>query len=203
LSNPAIEKLAMLSRQQTIIGAVIVAAAYFMFFYNSGQSFEAKLQANQKQIADTKAELKKYEKAKEDAKAYKQSISEEGPKFETILRFLPEELSEFQVMELLSTEAKAAGARLKGSFSNPVKNDKDSLYHSLSVKLQLEVTYTQLLLFLSYISKVDRVIALKNFTINKKNLEVDGEMLLDVTAEFHAYKYNPESSKSEVKKYAK
>ncbi len=203
MSSPIVEKIGSLSRGQAFVGSAILALLYYMFMYNNGANLQKNIAALKKQTTDLQQEIKKYEKAKEDAKAYKLALDEEGPKFAAIVKFLPEELSEFQVMEILSTEAKAVGARVKGTTSSPTKASKDDIYHTISVNMQLELTYTQLLLFLSYITKVDRVISLKSFTISRRNAELDGEALLDVKADFLAYRYNPESDKSEVLKYAK
>ena len=133
-------------------------------------------------------------KAEEDAKKYKEALEQEGPKFEAIVKYMPTELSEFEVMEVLSTEVKAAGGRVKSTNAKALpQNDKD-LYHTIGVDLTLEITYSQLLLFLSYLTKTDKIITLKQVTMSKRDKEIEGESLLSFSGQFEAYKYNPKST---------
>ncbi|MCB9026157.1 MAG: type 4a pilus biogenesis protein PilO [Bdellovibrionaceae bacterium] len=189
--SPAIEKLSSLTNQQLVIGSIIIAALYYMLMYDDGTRLENAIATTKTSIQTYQAQLQEYQKAEEEAKAFKLALDQEGPKFDAIVKFMPVELSEFEVLEILSTEVKAAGGRVKSSNAVREKTEGEQIYNKIEAKLGLEITYSQFLLFLSYITKVDKIISLKEVSFSRKNEELDGEMLLTVDATFIAYQYKP------------
>lgn len=189
--SPNIEKLSSLSNKQLVIGGIVLAAIYYMFLYDDGTRLENTIASTKTSIQGYQVQLQEYQKAEEEAKAFKAALDQEGPKFDAIVKYMPAELSEFEVMEILSTEVKAAGGRVKSTNAiRSAQNDKE-IYNKIEAEIGLEITYSQFLLFLSYLTKVDKIISLKKVSFSKKNEELDGEMLLNVDAKFVAFQYKP------------
>ncbi|MCB0356043.1 MAG: type 4a pilus biogenesis protein PilO [Bdellovibrionales bacterium] len=192
--SPLVEKLSALTLKQALAGSVGLAFLYYLLMYNDGSSLEKAIKNTKQNIQTQQIELRKFEKAEEDAKRFKAALAEEGPKFESIIKYMPAELSEFEVMEILSSEVKAAGGRVKSTNATKVTSNSKDIYETIGVDLTLEITYSQLLLFLSYLTKTDKIVSLKEASINTNRQEVDGETLVSFFGHFEAYKYRSEVS---------
>lgn len=190
--SPAIQKLASLNTQQVAIGSVVIAVMYYMFMYDDGKRLEQSIAASKTSIQQYQTDLEQYAKAEEEAKVFNEALAIEGPKFDAIIKYMPEKLTEFDVMEILSTEAKAAGGRVRSNNAvRATSQDSSQIYKIIQADLNLDITYSQFLQFLSYLTKTDKIIILREFSISKTKEENEGEVLLNINAKFEGYQYNP------------
>lgn len=191
--NPNIEKISLLSQRQIVIGAAIVLGLYYMFMYEDGIQLESGVKTAKQNIKKIEGEIQSYKKAEEDAKIFRAAIEKDASKFDAIVKYMPAELSEFEVMEMLSTEVKAAGGRVKSSSAIKKNGGDNQIYNVIEATMSLEISYSQFLLFLSYITKLEKIITLSKLSLKRVNVKIEGETLLNVDANFEAYQYSPKN----------
>ena len=110
MSSPVVEKINSLSPQQSMILGLVIAAIYYFMIYDDGSRIESKIKSSKGQISSSRAELESLKKAEQDAKRFANIKKEMGDSLSEVVKYIPEELNDFDLMGILSTEAKAAGA---------------------------------------------------------------------------------------------
>lgn len=192
------EKLAHLSTGRAAIIGMVIAGMYFAFWYDNGEKLETQITSVKESIKVSEIELNRIQKAIEDAKKY-QKISEElGEKMELVLKYIPEELRISDLMKMLSTEAKAVGANIL-SVKDVAGAKQRDFFEEIAVELKIEADFTQILLFLSYMTRVERIITLNHFSIdgNKKAAGPNERQILSFIGNFSGYRYLGQNAKSE------
>ncbi len=200
MSNPIVQKINGLSTGMCWLVSLALLGVYYGVMYDSGSTAHTKIDEAKKSIEAASKEIKSLEKAEADAKAYQETLKQMGERLQQVTKYIPEELTDFDLMGILSSEAKAAGASISNIVAATAAVDTSSIYQEVGVSVQLKASYTQLLQFLSYITRADKIIVLKAVTMRKTtNVTSEGEALLDFDAQFAGYRY----SKNDEKKAAK
>src|SRR5690606_9948143 len=79
------------------------------------------------------------------------------------IEFLPNKLNEQEVLIKISNEARSAG--VNPTSIQPKKAQQKGFYEELQMDVELEGSYSQLVLFLSYISKIQRIVNIKGLDL--------------------------------------
>lgn len=194
------KQLQNLTIGKALIGAVVVAFLYYMLMYNDGAVLSASITAANNEIQVKEQELEKIKVAIADAERYQQTKNALGNELGNVLKAIPEKLLPTDIMKLLSTEAKNVGVNIinltpdGATFQNFQEKDKP-FFEPVSVSVTLEGTYTNLMLFLSAITKSDKIITVPSLVLENKAAasasEDSSPTSLRLTAEFRAYRYIP------------
>ena len=184
---------------KAIIIGICVGGFYWAVMYDDGSSLQRQIKNFNNQIRQAKVELESLKQVEEDARRYKAIISKQGQRLKEITKYIPEQLSDVDLMGLLSNEAKAAGANISNISSaqsarrNPLEQGSEKVFEEVAVKVELEGTYTQILMFLSFITKVDKVITVQDLSIKKasKNVQEAEDVGVPIVfgATFIGYRY--------------
>jgi Tfp pilus assembly protein PilO len=193
------QQLQQLTFGKAFIGAIVVAFLYFMLMYNDGSAIEAAIVAGKSEIQTKEQELEKIKVAIADAERYQQTKNALGSELETVLKAIPEKLLPTDIMKFLSTEAKNIGVNIinlnagSAAFNQSVKpGEEKPFFEPVSVSITLEGTYTNLMLFLSAITKSDKIITAPSLVLETKGNPItddSGPTSLRLVAEFRAYRY--------------
>jgi Tfp pilus assembly protein PilO len=192
------QQLQQLTFGKAFIGAVVVAFLYFMLMYNDGSTIEAAIVAGKSEIQTKEQELEKIKVAIADAERYQQTKNALGSELETVLKAIPEKLLPTDIMKLLSTEAKNIGVNIINlnagttAFTQVRPGEEKPFFEPVSVSITLEGTYTNLMLFLSAITKSDKIITAPSLVLETKGNPItddSGPTSLRLVAEFRAYRY--------------
>lgn len=194
------QQLQQLTFGKALIISVVVAFLYYMLMYNDGTVLEQTIASTNSQIQTQEQEVEKIKVAIADAERYQQTKNALGSELDSVLKAIPEQLSTSDVMKLLSTEAKNLslnivtlnGNTTGGGQYNQNSNQAPVFYQTVPVTITLEGTYTNLMLFLSALTKSDKIITAAQLTLENKAANVTddaGPTLLRLTGEFNAYRY--------------
>ncbi len=144
-------------------------------------------------IANKKIELNALEesiKAAQKIANDKAKFEEENQKISDLLKaaveFLPNKINEQEVLAKISNEARSAGVNL--TKVQPNKAQQKGFYEELQMDIEMEGSYTQLVLFLSYISKIQRIVNIKGLELRLKTY-IDEISILKVRGTVVAYRY--------------
>lgn len=199
------ERLYNMTFGQALIISVVIAGLYWVAMFDDGSLKENQIKQLRQEIGINQRKLENIKRAVEDAERYKAAAAALGKKMDRIYAAIPSDLSEIQVMKLLSKEAKTVGLNIAdiqvGRDNFGVKSDQFVTY--IRVNVELVGTFSQLLLYMSNLTKVDKVLKAKDFTFavsdnnsSQDTTSSDGNPLLKYSANFYAYKYIPDEKEA-------
>jgi Tfp pilus assembly protein PilO len=203
------EKLKQLTFGKAIIGGLVLAAIYYFAIYNNGAAIEESINTTQTQITAQEQELTTIKKAIADAERYQMAKKTLGQELDVVLKAIPVELSAIDLMRTLSNEAKSIGvsilsinAQQNSGYSSAPTTGPKPFFEPVGVTVNLEGSYNQLMLFLSNLTKTDRIITVGSMNLQIRDstgsLDGKGATVLKMNGEFKAYRYLP-SEKKEAK----
>jgi Tfp pilus assembly protein PilO len=189
------EKLVHISTGRAAIIGLFIAGLYYIGMYDDGAAIEKKIEEQKLSIQQSTAELNRIKRAIEDSKRYKKVAEELGERMGSILRYIPEELRASDLMKRLSNEAKATGSNIMSVKDQGIV--KEGFFEKVGVDLRIEANFGQILLFLSYLTRVDKIITLESFSITGgkmefNELEVGEKPQLNFSGKFLGYRFVPE-----------
>jgi Tfp pilus assembly protein PilO len=166
-----------------------LAAAYYFLSYDSGAALSTEIQASTVKLAQSEKQLKDTEKAMEDANRFQAEVQETARQFARINDFMPEAMTEADLQALMTRQAQLAGVRImkmepKGGVEHV------GFYDKMRLALTAEGTYPQILTFLSYISRVPRLLTFENMSLDYNGInETEESPRLTYQAVVVAYRY--------------
>lgn len=186
------EKINQISLGRAIIIGLVLATFYYYLGYNDGSVLTAQIASNKERSVAIQKEIKDEEVKIERINQYKKTTEALGESFNTFLAYIPEKLRNTDLMKIVSTEAKAAGANI-ARVSEQGAGARGDFYEEVKVSVELDATFQQLMLFMSFLTKVDQIITISKLSIsNLSNSLFDAESSqLQITAELRGYRYLP------------
>lgn len=199
------DQLSKMTTGKAMIIGLAITAGYYLIWYEGGSKLEAQLASTNAQISKDKGELAKVNEALAKMERTQKIKADLGEKLEKVLSYLPEELSSSDLIKLLSTEAKAAGANLlKVSDRSGGKAKSDQFYEEVKVEMELEGSYGQLLLFLSNLTRADKIVTMSNMSMKRSPQKAGAPDMLTFVGTFVGYKYvKPQPPKGKGQRAAK
>ncbi len=170
-----------------VIGAVLGAAVYFS---SGGSTTMTQVEA---EITKTKQELKKksdvlqktQERLKERGK-FEEEMSFVSQTFRQALDYLPTKSDTQDLLKKIYSEARTAGVELTNF--KPKETISKDFYDEIPMDIQVRGTYSQLTGFLGNVSKIPRIINIRNVEIRNPKMK-DGMAFEDMIGTLVAYRY--------------
>jgi len=101
----------------------------------------------------------------------------------------------------LSEQARAAGVTLSNVVAINGKSPSGAIYEEVKVRVQFKATFSQLLLFLSFITRTDKIIVLKDAKLNKSDENgITGAAVINFSGAFVGYRYKKASKTDKASK---
>lgn len=196
------EKLQQLSISKAIMIGIALAGVYFFAIYDSGSRLETQISTKQAETTKAQQELTAIKKAIADAERFQKTKETLGQELDLVLKAIPVELTPLEFMRIVSNEAKVVGASIlsltqgrENRTAAPVGKDQEKpFFEPVSVNIGLEGTYNQLMMFLSNLTKVDKIVTVSNLKLQLKTDTADSTApsLLKLEGELKAYRYLPQ-----------
>ena len=172
---------------------VIGSALALVMFLSSGGGDSANYDS---QIQTTKAELSKkveiLKKTKERVNQraqFEEEMNLVSQTFRQALDYLPTKADTQDIYKKVYSEARAAGVEM--SNFKPRDFVAKDFYDEIGMEIAVRGTYAQLTSFLANISKISRIINIKNVEL-KNPKYTDGTTFVDMKGVLVAYRYNKE-----------
>lgn len=189
------QSLRELDIAKALVIGLSVAALYYFFVYNDGKAIEGQIANASRQIEANKTEKQKVLAAAEVVRRFQKTKEDLGTKFDALVKYIPEDYKASEQMKIISREAKSAGADIV-SLSQAGKGSKSKYYEEMMVSVSLTGTYSQIVLFLSNLTKTDRVFLVKSMSFAgasggraSKDVKDEGAPTVNFTAQLAGYRY--------------
>ncbi|MCB0342834.1 MAG: type 4a pilus biogenesis protein PilO [Pseudobdellovibrionaceae bacterium] len=194
------EKLNQLTLQQSVLIGIGLAVLYFFVMFDDGTSKENQIKNMKDQVAAKEQEIAKYDKTIKDAERFKVVAEELGEEMNRILNYIPADLSGVELMKTMSNEARVAGVNINNVQSSGGEKTDYNFIEAIGVTVDLRGSYGQLLSFMSYLTKVEKIVTLKEFEMRSTSGKNNEDNELTFKAKFKGFKYVVEENKNDKKK---
>jgi len=184
------EKINQISYGRAMFIGLFLAGIYYFTGYNNGTVLDAQIKANEAKVVELQKNIKDEEAKIERINQYKKTMEALGESFNKFVSYIPEKLRNTDLMKTISTEAKVAGANIVRVSEQGVGTRSD-FYEEVKASVDLSGTFQQLMLFMSFLTKVDQIITLSKLSIrNPSSQQMNVESpVLSISAELKGYRY--------------
>ncbi|MCB0364807.1 MAG: type 4a pilus biogenesis protein PilO [Bdellovibrionaceae bacterium] len=165
------DRMQQLTFGKALMFGLLIAGLYYSIGYDSGSELEVSIAQTKEQIQDKQTEIKGLERQIERIKTMQKVMGVLGTEFDSFLSYIPEKMSMPDLMKIISTEAKAAGVGINGigevtsNMASRATSEEGQFYEEMIVEVELVGTYAQLLLFLSYLTKLDKILSISQLSM--------------------------------------
>ncbi|GIL18049.1 MAG: hypothetical protein BroJett040_18000 [Oligoflexia bacterium] len=185
--NNLLTKLAAMSWKNVGIGALVVAGFYYFAFFNDGSAIDKRIEQLQTQLKQEEAKSKESDEALKEVDAARNSVGILNEQFKTAAQQLPSEIQPAEIIRSVNVVARSAGVVLKTT--EPRQTKRDDIVESMPLKVVIQGSFSELMMFLYYVSSMERIMRVTTFTIAPPPNEKipTGEVIFD--GEILSYKY--------------
>jgi type IV pilus assembly protein PilO len=172
-----------------LVGGLVVGLLYYFMVFDSGSkieeeiaAIETEMQKDRKALADAQAAAKEKDK-------FQQEVTQTNNQLQAALEYLPKDQKVEEINIRLEEEARRAGVRIRKFL--PQKSELKQFYEEFPVDIIIEGSFTNVTLFLSYITQLKRIITIKGFDIAKSASKsgVDSGNNLSLQGTLVVYRY--------------
>ena len=187
------DKIKSMTTTKAAIIGVIITGVYYLLAFDSGEERKNTIASIDKELTSLNQETTKLEKTSVDAQRFVDLARELGASINKIVKYIPEELTDAEIVKNLSVSARSVGAKIIGikSRSRSVKQQHD-FYDELPVVVELIGTYGQIMAFLSQLTQVERIYTVKNMSFALQRREERSDIKFTTTVVGYKYKGNNE-----------
>ncbi len=178
------------------IGFALGAAYYFTSVEETLRRSEMIHKKIEQQIFKQQGEVDAAKAVAKNREKFEDELNFVSDRLKAALEYLPIDLNAQDILGKLNSEAQAAGVKLISIRPGATRSEK--FYEEVSVDVELEGGFSQLTLFLSYISKIKRIVRIRSYELKPKDI-IDGIPILRLKGVLVAYRYI-ESKEEGVKK---
>lgn len=180
------EKIQETSRNIFILLGLLVGGAYYVTNQGSIESIETQITQQRQEVQKREAEVQETKKIAADRKKFEEEVNFVSDQLRAALEFLPNSLKEQEILTRISNEARSAGVNPTAIV--PRKATAKGFYEELSMDVEMEGSYTQLVMFLAYISKIQRIVNIRGLELTVKENREDSP-ILKLKGNLVAYRY--------------
>lgn len=200
------EKLKQLTFGKTILIGLVLTVVYYFALYDDGVALETQINTTRTELETNTKELESLKKAILDAERYKLTMATLGAEMDKVLLAIPAKLTTLDLMKIISTEAKNVGANIvninSGTSVARGRDEPATFYESVPISISITSSYTQTMLFLSNLTRLDKIVVAKKIKMNASSAanSVSTSPIMSTSIDIEAFKYvSPEAAAGEKK----
>jgi|GEM_PF-3300363 len=178
------DKLNELSFLNALIFGIIIAASYYILFYQATDP-KTVIPALDQNISTLKVEIDKLDAQIKKGLELRQEMDAMEVKAEKIYKYIPENLSSEQASSAVSEEARIAGLSIQSIRTGPTWLDKETISEG-TVSVDVLGDFSQIMIFLSELTRKDVIFAVNKVQI--KDRASNEENGLSLTAQISYFR---------------
>lgn len=186
-----LEMLNRMTLGRAVILGLIVAAIYYFIVFDEGIAQKSSIATATQQVNDLQKKIRENQIKLDRAAVYKKTSAEIGTTINKLLGVIPEHFGKADLMKIVSNEAKVAGSSLIGIVPGiPEVSKVAKEFEELTVKLEMNGTFLQHMIFLSNLTKINQILIVRKFDMNvTKEAKGDEGTIVHLNADIVAYRY--------------
>lgn len=171
-------------------GALALALLYYFLYFDSGEAILARTVAKRTELAGVQKSLSDTEAVIGDRQKFEQEYNRVSDQFRAAIEYLPSNFNIQSLLRQIYSEARSAGIELERTAPQQKSGapPTDQFYQELLIDVTLTGSYPQLTLFLSYISRLQRIVNIRDIELTAVRV-VDGTQFLTMKGTLVSYRY--------------
>ncbi len=188
------EFLERLDNSKAFLYSIILGAIFYVTMYDDGSIKENQIENLNVQVQKNTTEIIKLKKEIREIQGFIVTMNKLGAKFDKLLQYIPEKFNVNDQQKIISTEARSVGAEVT-SLKSVGGGEKFSFYEEIKVTVRLKGAYSQIILFLSNLTKINKVIVMDKMTLSTVGAKIKGEpSAVSFSGTFIGYRYIKDKS---------
>lgn len=177
--NQYMAKIAALDWLKVVGVGIALAVGYYFLMYNDGATLTADIATAQTRLSTATRQLGETEKALADAARFETEVQGLARQFGKIVDFMPSTVTSADLTTIINKQIQLAGVRAV-SIKPSSELQRVDFYEMSRVQLELSGSFAQIVTFLSYISRVPRLLTFEgtNLTLSQENTDNASSVLL-------------------------
>ena len=148
-----------------LAGAMLITTFVFWYFIlDDGSVLKNDIRRVGAEVNVEREKVKESERAIKESDTVKAQLSSLGDKYGEVTALIPQELPVSDVLRTISTTAALTGVNIK--LQEPKPPSQRDILEEMPFKLLLEGTFSEVTMFLYYISTAERIMRVSNFSIS-------------------------------------
>lgn len=180
------EQVKALPKLAFFVGGLALAA----FIWNSngpgGQEFDGQITKLKGDLTQQKRKLTETKQITKDKARFQAEMEKVSQTFRLVLDYLPKELDVQDLLKKIYSEARSAGVEL--SNFKPRETRPKDFFDEVPMEIKLKGTYVQLVTFMANISKLPRIVTIKDVEIGSPKMN-DGYPYMEMSGVLVGYRY--------------
>lgn len=173
--NPYLAKLAALEWIKVLGIGILLAAVYYFVMFDDGTLLNDQIAQAKTRLETANRQLGETEKALAESERFEKEVQGLARQFEKITDFMPSTVTAVDLTTVVNKQAQLAGVKIVKVEPDP-EVKRVSFYEMTKVNLELEGSYAQIATFLSYISRIPRLLTFEMTSISLPSSGAPGEM---------------------------
>lgn len=165
--NNLLIRLAALTMQKALIFGVVAGALYYFMAYNDGSQIEGQLAQIQSQIAEQEKQSQETDAALKEVEQVRVAVAALSDQFKLVSSAIPSDVQMADIIRAVDSVARASGVSVKSKEPKEVSNKE--FYEEIPLDITLEGNFSQITMFMYYMTSMQRIMKIKNFSISKDN----------------------------------
>jgi type IV pilus assembly protein PilO len=165
--NSLLLRLAGLSIVHTLAAGLIVVGIYYFSLYDDGASLDVNLKKIETELKAEQDKEKEVQQAYLEQEKIKKEVEQLGQQFVLASKAIPTEHQVGDILLSISTLASAAGVNVMQQQQG--KETLKEIVEEKPMKVKLEGTFTEIVRFLDYLSRLERILRVRDFTISRSS----------------------------------
>ncbi len=157
-------KLADFTWQKVFLIALVACGTYYWLQFDDGASLDRGLVQARVELSKEEEMLAKTEKAMRDLERFKEELNNQQAQVREVMSFLPTQMNVSELVSTVQDRANSAGMRVTKSEPKD-EISKVEFYEAMRFDIQLQGTYSQIAVFLSYLSKLPRLVTIDRISL--------------------------------------
>lgn len=181
-----------------LIGVVLTALFYFMM-YDDGSNLEAGIKNLKQNIQTNRNKIEQAKQAVLEKEKFANTKKLLGERFDQLVQYIPEDFSSTEQMKIISNVAKTAGANIL-KISQTGRGQKFNFYEEIRVDVELVGSYTQIMMFMSGLTRLKKVIVADNINLKSQDQnsnsksDDEGGVKINFSSQLVGYRYIDDES---------
>ncbi len=194
------EKIQSMTALKAGVIGLGIAGAYYILLFNDGGETARRIASTEEELKKMSREISILEGTFTDASRLTKIAEEMGESMNRVAKYIPEKLTDSELVKNLSSAARAVGAKVVSISSKSRVDSSSGLYVEIPVGIELVGTYGQMMSFLAQLTQGERIYTVKNMsyaTYRGESRTSGSEVKLSATVV--GYTYIPSKEEKEEK----
>jgi Tfp pilus assembly protein PilO len=165
--NQYILSLGEMSYAKVATWGLALCVVYFFTYFDDGASLVAQIAAANAELEKSQKNLAETKEAMADAERFEKVITQNKEQFKKVLEYLPSNMDANDLTRIISQQSQLTNSRVAKTEPSGLPEKKD-FYEMIRLSFELQGTFSQVVAFLSAISKVQKLLTFEGIKIEMK-----------------------------------